>query len=127
MVQNFCEIAENSMIENFHDKNFVIARFFNDYHRAAASVRTIYLVALPTIARGSALGKHASVDVKRKETRQDLYSLSAFSTLSVWPFLRGCWRIRYKMKDVVWTKILADLVGIFCSFSESKRTESVHC
>ena len=30
------------------------------------------------------------------------------------------------MKDVVWTKILADLVGIFYSFSESKRTESIH-
>ena len=56
MVQNFCEIAENPMIENFRDKNFVIARFLYDYHRAAASVWTIYLVALPTIARGSALG-----------------------------------------------------------------------
>ena len=47
---------------------------------------------------------------EEKRTRQDLYwtrSLSAFSTLSVRPFLqRGCWRIRYKMKDVVWTKIL---------------------
>ena len=38
MVQNFREIAENPMIENFRDKNFVIATFFRDYHRAAASV-----------------------------------------------------------------------------------------
>ena len=57
MVQNFREIAENPIIENFRDKNFVIATFFRDYHRAAASVRpTIHVVAPPTIARGSALG-----------------------------------------------------------------------
>ena len=39
---------------NFRDKNFVIATFFRDYHCAAASVRTIHIVALPTIACGSA-------------------------------------------------------------------------
>ena len=31
-----------------------------------------------------------------------------------------------KTKEVVWTKVLADLVGNFCSLSESKGTESVH-
>ena len=56
MVQNFREIAENPMIENFRDKNFVITTFFRDYHRAAASMRTIHVVAPPTIARGLALG-----------------------------------------------------------------------
>ena len=56
MVQNFREIAENPMIENFRDKNFVIAMFFRDYHRAAAPVRTIHVIAPPTIACGSALG-----------------------------------------------------------------------
>ncbi|MCG8626104.1 MAG: hypothetical protein MJE68_29415, partial [Proteobacteria bacterium] len=37
MVQNFREIAENPMIENFRDKNFVIATFFRDSHRARAA------------------------------------------------------------------------------------------
>ena len=55
MVQNFREIAENPMIENFHDKNFVIATFFHDHHRTVAPVHTIHAVAPPTIARGSAL------------------------------------------------------------------------
>ena len=41
----------------------------------------------------------------------------------VWlPLQRGCWRTQYK--EVVWTKVLVDLVGNFCSFSESKRTET---
>ena len=40
------------------------------------------------------------------------------------PLQRGCRRIQYKKKEVVWTKVLADLVGNFCSFSESKRTET---
>ena len=44
------------MIEIFRDKNFVIATFFRGYYHAAASVRTIHVVAPPTIARGSALG-----------------------------------------------------------------------
>ena len=35
---NFHEIAENPMIENFRDKNFVIATFFRDYHRTEAPV-----------------------------------------------------------------------------------------
>ena len=56
MVQNFREITENPIIEIFRDKNFVIATFFRDYRRAAAPVRTIHVVAPPTIARGSALG-----------------------------------------------------------------------
>ena len=42
------------MIENFVTKTFVIGTFFCDYHHAAASVRTIHIVAPPTIARGSA-------------------------------------------------------------------------
>ena len=71
MVQNFRDVAKNPMIKNFHDKNFVIATFFRDYHHAAASVQTIHIITPPTIARGSALGQHASV--KRKETRQELY------------------------------------------------------
>ena len=29
---NFREIAENPIIENFRDKNFVIATFFREYH-----------------------------------------------------------------------------------------------
>ena len=41
MVQNFREIAENPIIENFRDKNFVIATFFREYHCAAAPVRTV--------------------------------------------------------------------------------------
>ena len=53
---NFREIAENPMIENFRDKIFVIATFFHDYHRAAASVWTIHVIATSTIACGSALG-----------------------------------------------------------------------
>ena len=56
MVQNFRDVAKNPMIENFHDKNFVIATFFRDYYHAAASVQTIHVIAPPTIARGSALG-----------------------------------------------------------------------
>ena len=57
MVQNFYEIAENPMIENFYDKNLVIATFFRDYHCATAPVQTILnVIAPPTIARGSALG-----------------------------------------------------------------------
>ena len=40
------------------------------------------------------------------------------------PLQRGCWRLRYKKKEVILTKVLADLVGNFCSFSERKRTES---
>ena len=57
MVQNFCEIAENPMIENFRDKNFVTATFICDYHCAAASVQTSHTVAPPTIAvRGWGLG-----------------------------------------------------------------------
>jgi hypothetical protein len=55
VVQNFREIAENPMNENFRDKNFVIATFFRDYRRTAAPVRTIYIVAPPTIAHGSRL------------------------------------------------------------------------
>jgi hypothetical protein len=47
------EIAKNPMNENFRDKNFVIATIFRDYRRVAARVRTIYVVAPPTIARGS--------------------------------------------------------------------------
>ena len=57
---NFREIAENPTIENFCDKNFVIVTFFLDYHRAAASMQTIHVVAPPTIARGSVLGLHAT-------------------------------------------------------------------
>ena len=56
MVQNFREIAEKPMIENFCDESFVIATFFRDYNHAAAPMRTIHVAALPTIARGSALG-----------------------------------------------------------------------
>ena len=52
----FREIAENPIIENFCDKNFVIATFFRDYRRTAAPMRTIHIVAPPTIARGSELG-----------------------------------------------------------------------
>ena len=53
MVQNFCEIAENPMIENFRDKKFMITTFFRDYHRAAAPVWTTHIVTPPTMARGS--------------------------------------------------------------------------
>ena len=60
MVQNFREIAENPIIENFRDKNFVIATFFREYRRAASPMRTIHVVAPPTIARGSALGKYSA-------------------------------------------------------------------
>ena len=46
------------MIENFHDKYFMIATLsFHDYHCAAAPVETILnVIAPPTIARGLALG-----------------------------------------------------------------------
>ena len=44
VVQNFREIAENPINENFRDKNFVIATFFRDYPRvrvaAPVPVRT---------------------------------------------------------------------------------------
>jgi hypothetical protein len=53
VVQKFCEIAKNPMNEKFRDKNFVIATFFRDYRRVAARMRTIHVVAPPTIARGS--------------------------------------------------------------------------
>jgi hypothetical protein len=53
VVQKFRETAENLMNENFRDKNFVIATFFRDYRRVAAPVRTIYVIAPPTIARGA--------------------------------------------------------------------------
>ena len=49
MVQNFREIGTNHMNVNFRDKNFVIATFFRDYLRATAPVRTIHVVAPPTI------------------------------------------------------------------------------
>ena len=39
MVQNFREIAENPINENFRDKTFVIATFFRDYRHGAAPVR----------------------------------------------------------------------------------------
>ena len=52
MVQNFHEIAENPINKNFRDKNFVIATSFHEYRRTAAPVRTIHVIALPTIARG---------------------------------------------------------------------------
>ena len=41
MVQNFREIAEHPITENFRDKNFVITTFFREYHRAAAPARTV--------------------------------------------------------------------------------------
>jgi hypothetical protein len=53
VVQKFREIAKNPINENFRDKNFVIATFFRDYRRVAARVRTIHVVAPPTIARRS--------------------------------------------------------------------------
>ena len=52
MVQNFREIAANPINETFRDKNFVIATFFRDYRHGAAPVRTVHVVASPTIARG---------------------------------------------------------------------------
>ena len=45
---------------------------------------------------------------------------------SIQPSLQcGCWWIRYKTKEVIWTKVTTNLVGNFCSFSESKCTEPV--
>jgi hypothetical protein len=60
---------------------------------------------------------------------QSLASHFAFSAfccrLFGYIFNMVVWRVRYKKKkEVVWTKVLADLAGNFCSFSESKRTES---
>ena len=49
MIQNFREIAKNHMNVNFHDKNFVIAKFFRDYLSAAAPALTIHVVVPPTI------------------------------------------------------------------------------
>ena len=45
----FREIAKNHMNVNFCDKNFVIAKYFRDYLRAAAPAVTIHVVAPPTI------------------------------------------------------------------------------
>ena len=53
MVQSFLEIAKSPMN---HDKNFMIATFYRDHCHAETPVRTIHVVALPIIARGSALG-----------------------------------------------------------------------
>ena len=53
MAQNFHEIAENPMNENFRDKNFVIATYFREYRCAVVPVWTIHVVTPPTIsARG---------------------------------------------------------------------------
>ena len=49
MIQNFHEIGKNYMNVKVRDKNFMIAKFFCDYLRAAAPVLTIHVVALPTI------------------------------------------------------------------------------
>ena len=49
MVQNFHEIAKNHMNVKFHDKNFMIAKFFRDYLCATAPTLTIHVVAPPTI------------------------------------------------------------------------------
>ena len=49
MIQNFHEIGKNYMNVKVRDKNFVIAKFFCDYLRAAAPALTIHVVALPTI------------------------------------------------------------------------------
>ena len=76
MVQNFREIDENPIIENFRDKNFVIATFFRDYCRAAAPVRIIHVVAPPTIARGLALGKYSAGNMKRKKLDKTYVGLS---------------------------------------------------
>ena len=75
MVQNFREITENPLIENFRDKNFVITTFFRDYHCAAAPVWTIHVIAPPTIAaRHRASTVHANV--KRKELDKTYTGLS---------------------------------------------------
>ena len=72
----------------------MITTFFRDYHGTAAP-----------------------------ETRQDLYRYrplflplvpSAVVCLAISSLERGYWRIRYKMNEVVWTKVLADLIGNFC-------------
>ena len=57
MVQNFREIAENPMIENFRNKNFVFITFFHDLIPLRRS--TCHIVAPPTI--------------EEKRARQDLY------------------------------------------------------
>ena len=69
MVQNFREIAENHMNVNFRDKNFVIATFFRDYHYTVVPVRTVHIVAPPTIfTRGIGL------EVCKCEEKRDIFS-----------------------------------------------------
>ena len=61
MVQTFRKIAKNHMNINFHDKNFVITRFFHDYLCAVAPVQTIHIVT-PSIILTHACGTGLSLD-----------------------------------------------------------------
>ena len=129
VVQNFHEIAENPMTENFHDKHFVIATFFMITTAPRHPCRQFTLSFCPQLHMA---WRQAAGQSEKKRNQIKTYTglsfcLQRLLLSSVWTSLqRGCWRIRYKTKDIVWTEILADLVSNFCSFSESKCTESVH-
>ena len=113
------------MKENFRD-NFVIATFFRDYRRAATPVRTIHVVAPPITARGS----HFAIVWRSRERWYDsspshrplflplvpsaIVSLATSST----------WLLADSIQERSCLDVLADLAGNFCSFFESKRTES---
>ena len=74
MVQNFREIAENSITEKFRDKNFVIATFFCEYHLAAAPARTVDA----DNSRCSSAHNYTWLGGKKLDNIRTLSALSAF-------------------------------------------------
>ena len=99
VVQNLHEIAENHKNVNFRVKNFCD--------------RYIFFVITAMLRRPCAW----TINSRCRSTHNSY-------TWHWLPLQRGCWRMVDKKKEVVWTKVLADLVGNFCSFSKSKHTET---
>ena len=118
------------MIENFRDKNFVIATFFHDYQVLCRSTRVDDSRSHSTHnCTWLGVGLVRCTNMKRKKLDKTFFLPLVPSAVVCLTIPSTCIWIRYKTKEVVWTEVLADLVGYFCSFSESRRTESVllHC
>ena len=95
MVQNFREIAENPIIEKFRDKNFMIATFIREYHRAAAPTQTVDA----DVSRCSSAHNYTWLGGKKLDKTyiyKGSFCLERLLLSSIWPSLQcGCWRIRY--------------------------------
>ena len=95
MVQNVREIAENPIIENFRDKNFVIATFFREYHRATAPARTVDA----NNSHCSSAHNYTWLGEKKLDKTyiyKGSFCLERLLLSSIWPSLqRDCWQIRY--------------------------------